>query len=176
MTADLITNAVIDLTVPKRNKWQSNENWKVNQQLREQAKLEGNLYYIPNKACKNGHFKRYVNNNCCVECAAKVKKNFRIANPAHAKAQKTKHHLKSIYGISVEEYEALAIKQNNLCALCGKPETSKLHGKIKKLSVDHCHDSKKVRGLLCASYNLAIGKLNHNSELLRKAAIYCEET
>ena len=176
MATYIITDATIDLTETKRNKWMSNENWKANQKLREEAKTKNELYYVPNKACKNGHFKRYVNNNCCVECAATVKKNLRISNPDHAKAQKIKHHLKSIYGLSVEKYEEFIKKQSNVCAICEKPETAKFKDKIKKLAVDHCSKTGKVRGLLCLNCNMGIGKLMHNPELLRKAALYCEDS
>lgn len=40
--------------------------------------------------------------------------------------------------------------------------------------MDHCHDSSRIRGLLCHTCNSGIGKLRDNPELLRKAADYLE--
>ena len=40
--------------------------------------------------------------------------------------------------------------------------------------VDHVEGTYFIRGLLCYSCNIAIGRLNHEPELLRKAAVYCE--
>lgn len=72
------------------------------------------------------------------------------------------------YGITWEEYENLLIKQNEVCAICEKPCSVN-----SRLSVDHSNNG--VRGLLCFSCNVAIGKLNHDPSLLRKAASYLEE-
>src|SRR5713226_6164342 len=52
-------------------------------------------------------------------------------------------HLKTHYGIDANDYEELLKRQNGLCAICGRPR-----GKY-RLSVDHCHECKKIRGLLC---------------------------
>lgn len=167
---------IIDASLPpKRNRWLKNASWQFNNTIRLEAKNKGDLFYNRNKACKNGHFKRYVVTDKCVECSAKGKADSKKARPEHFKAQKTKHHLKFNYGISKEEYDQLSIKQNNLCAICKLPETSMIKGVVRKLSVDHCHRTDKIRGLLCISCNLAIGKLKHNPELLRKAALYCEQ-
>jgi hypothetical protein len=47
--------------------------------------------------------------------------------------------------------------------------------KIVKLAVDHCHDTGKVRRLLCHNCNRALGLFKDNSDILRKAADYVEE-
>ncbi len=160
----------------KSNKWIHNEQWKANNTLRLIAKVNGEMFYTRTKSCKNGHFKRYVITDKCVICSANGKAKSKKENPIHAKKQKTKHHLKFSYGITIEEYEALLLKQNNLCFICQEPETATIKGMIKKLAVDHCHSTKKVRGLLCLNCNMGIGKFKHNPELLRNAALYCEET
>jgi len=51
----------------------------------------------------------------------------------------------------------MAKQQRNVCAICGKPETAERNGKPRSLAVDHCHDTEKVRGLLCGSYSPMIG-------------------
>lgn len=68
-------------------------------------------------------------------------------------------HLKHRYGISLEEYNRLLVEQNGLCAVCGQPpssENTRAHWGG-KLCVDHCHDSSRVRALLCNDCNLAVG-------------------
>lgn len=86
-------------------------------------------------------------------------------------------YLKCVFGISKEEYNNFLQKQNNVCAICKKPETRtrKLKsGEIvfRSLAVDHDHKTKKVRGLLCASCNTAIGLLKESPEILRSALEY----
>ena len=86
------------------------------------------------------------------------------------------YHLKRNYGIDDAEYQSLLVKQNFCCAICAQPETS-INGVTKKtnfLAVDHCHETNKVRGLLCQNCNVGIGKLQENSELIRKAADYLD--
>lgn len=72
------------------------------------------------------------------------------------------------YGINKEEYEALLYIQNNVCAICKGTTPGKA------LSVDHCHTSNKIRGLLCRKCNTALGMFNDDSELLAYAIRYLD--
>lgn len=67
------------------------------------------------------------------------------------------HYLQRDFGISLADYAAMAAAQDNVCAICEKAETMVLHGKVKALSVDHCHETGALRGLLCSDCNTAIG-------------------
>ena len=78
----------------------------------------------------------------------------------------SRKHALSKYGLSLEDYDILLKEQNYTCVICN------CKNKKDKLSVDHCHRTNKVRGLLCNRCNWAIGKLNDDPELLRKAADY----
>lgn len=78
--------------------------------------------------------------------------------------------------ITIEEYGALLELQNSKCAICNKEETC-IDGRSKdkkprRLSIDHCHTTGKVRGLLCHACNTAIGKFKDDVELLHKAIRY----
>lgn len=97
---------------------------------------------------------------------------FRVLNPEKAKQQDRKGNLKTIFGISVEDYDRLFEFQNGLCAICGKPESAILFGKPKRLAIDHDHDSGQVRGLLCSRCNTAIGLMNDDVDILEKAQDY----
>src|SRR5689334_6819967 len=73
---------------------------------------------------------------------------YRRANPAPSDQGDAKHgkHLKGTYGITLEEYQAMLEEQEHVCAICGGTDT-------KRLSVDHCHITEKIRGLLCRKCN-----------------------
>ena len=43
------------------------------------------------------------------------------------------------------------------------------------LSVDHCHVTGNVRGLLCRACNLALGQFEDNIKTLNKAIKYLEQ-
>lgn len=79
------------------------------------------------------------------------------------------------YGISLEDYESLAVSQGNLCKICQNPETILLRGKVMPLAVDHNHTSGKVRGLLCLHCNQGLGHFKDSIELLKNAIQYLEE-
>ena len=83
------------------------------------------------------------------------------------------------YNLTESEYNDLVVLQNNLCAICKKPESAidKRTKKIRNLAIDHCHKSHekgimKVRGLLCGKCNTAFGLLNDSVEILQSALDY----
>ena len=78
------------------------------------------------------------------------------------------------YEISVEEYLALALKQNGCCAICGGRNKEGPQRRAQHLAVDHCHASEKVRGLLCTNCNLGLGNFQDSPAFLRLAAAYLE--
>jgi len=73
------------------------------------------------------------------------------------------------YGISYIEYNNLLIKQDYKCAICKTKELNK------NLSVDHNHNSGKIRGLLCNGCNTGIGLLKDNINNLESAINYLKE-
>jgi hypothetical protein len=80
--------------------------------------------------------------------------------------------LRNSFGLTSEDYERMHAEQSGVCAICFRPETMLRWGKNTPLSVDHCHETGKVRGLLCASCNQMIGKAGDSIELLRNAIEY----
>ena len=77
---------------------------------------------------------------------------------------------KSLYGLSPEGFARMLEKQDNACAVCRKPLSPGV-GR----HVDHCHFTKKVRGILCMDCNIAIGRLKEDPELFRAALAYLEQ-
>lgn len=59
------------------------------------------------------------------------------------------------YGLTKERYEAMLLAQDGRCACCGYPPTGS-HA----LGVDHCHETGRVRGLLCKVCNRLIERVD----------------
>jgi len=78
--------------------------------------------------------------------------------------------LRRNYGITIVQYDAMMIAQNGVCAICRCP-----CGTGKRLSVDHCHETKRVRALLCDVCNTTLGKMGNSPARLRAAADYLEK-
>ena len=72
------------------------------------------------------------------------------------------------YGITEGEYWEIYEHQDNRCFICQRAT-----GVRKRLSVDHCHATGTVRGLLCTSCNRnVLGHLRDDPEALERAADY----
>lgn len=67
--------------------------------------------------------------------------------------------LRSKYGITADEYQALLGRQGGVCAICRQPEKLMRGGRVRRLAVDHDHRTGRIRGLLCHSCNATIGFL-----------------
>lgn len=74
--------------------------------------------------------------------------------------------LKRNFGITVADYEQMFSRQKGVCAICEKPETRR------RLSVDHCHKTGKIRGLLCNKCNRGLGYFYDDKNLMKKATEY----
>lgn len=94
------------------------------------------------------------------------KQRRKIANIRRAGATNKIYNLKR-YGITVEEYNALILKQNNQCAICKKRLT-----RGRGTNVDHDHSTGKVRGLLCLHCNTGMGNLMDSEDILYSAIEY----
>jgi hypothetical protein len=96
-----------------------------------------------------------------------------VTHPGEAQRNARQWNLR-LYGLTEETYAELLAKQNDVCAICLGPETQidKRTGLTRRLSVDHDHDTLKVRGLLCCRCNWAIGRLGDTHEQLARAAAY----
>ena len=101
-----------------------------------------------------------------------IKGGWPICKTCHYEVQ----HLRK-YGLTIACYENLLNLQNNLCKICGSKETTNRPDSKnpRRLSVDHCHKTGRVRGILCSSCNNMIGYSKDSSKILRAAALYLEE-
>lgn len=76
--------------------------------------------------------------------------------------------LKNLYGLTVEQFANMKALQNYSCKIC-KTHESNLK---RKLFVDHCHETGKIRGLLCQSCNTMIGTAKDNVLVLQAGIDY----
>lgn len=96
--------------------------------------------------------------NCSSECGERV----RVDN----------YYIRT-YGISREQYENMLDSSGHKCQICGgegflmKGTTHKA-----KLVVDHCHETGRIRGVLCHNCNRALGLLGDSIENLHSAVDY----
>lgn len=112
--------------------------------------------------------------------AAYNKANRNAVNARNRKWRKSherKYTLRYSYGMSVEQYDAILNAQGGVCAICKTPPDKSAKG---RLAVDHCHNSKRNRGLLCTLCNHAIERLENDPDWGTKAlnylARYIEQT
>ena len=75
-------------------------------------------------------------------------------------AYKDRINLYPKHGCSQEGRERLRQKQGGLCKLCQLPK--------QPLNVDHCHKTKRIRGLLCNACNLALRHVQDDDAFIRK--------
>ncbi len=76
--------------------------------------------------------------------------------------------LKKEYNMTTADYYTILEKQEGKCAICGQaPE-------LRRLSVDHSHETGRIRGLLCHLCNVMLGFARDSREILRAADKYLE--
>lgn len=78
------------------------------------------------------------------------------------------------YGISLEQYESMLVKQDNRCAICHEPFCQDSFGSQGrgKPHLDHSHESGELRRFLCGLCNKGLGQFRDSVELLEAAAEY----
>ena len=140
------------------------------------------------KNCKvHGHLKRHET-IACINVSGnnspRCKKCKRIKHPYNpikmksineANKEKRRHQqLSRLFNITIEDYNLMLLKQNNVCFICEKPQSKFQKGsnKTRALAVDHNHSTGKVRSLLCTSCNTAIGLLQENIPIIQKVIDY----
>lgn len=124
------------------------------------AIANGALEYLADTACPHGHYRRFVTTNNCIDCD--------IESQAKRAEKKRWERVKKLYGLSELDVAQMLIKQNCQCVICSINIKNGYH-------IDHCHSTKKVRGLLCQKCNQAIGLLQESETLFLKASQYIEK-
>ena len=99
----------------------------------------------------------------CKQCEVKKQKAYESL-PAIRDRNKF-YEAKRSYGIAPDEYVFLTERADGVCEVCGGSY---------KLSIDHCHSTGDIRGLLCHYCNMGLGAFKDNESLLHKAVAYLQ--
>lgn len=75
--------------------------------------------------------------------------------------------LKYLYKTTPEYIKGLLEKQDYKCAVCSKELKEDNHTVI-----DHCHNTKRIRGMLCRKCNIGLGMFGDDPEIVHKALEY----
>lgn len=84
-------------------------------------------------------------------------------------------HFRRKYGLELDQVEQMWKDRDGRCDLCGVAKPAPHHKGVHsahKLVVDHCHDTGKVRGLLCYQCNTALGQLGDTEAALLRIITY----
>jgi hypothetical protein len=87
------------------------------------------------------------------------------------KKDKRLYDVKRNHGLSAEEFHKLIDDAGEFCPICG----TKFEGVGAKMTaphIDHDHKNGKIRGIICSSCNLALGKFKDDPEIVEKAAAW----
>lgn len=103
----------------------------------------------------------------CRDCHNREVVKYGKKNPHKRKQWARACVLKRDFGITTADYKRMMAEQNGRCLICGIPSES--------LCVDHDHETKKVRGLLCRNCNLAVGNLRENRDIALALVRYLDE-
>ena len=147
-------------------------------------KTYGNAQYplqrIPGRLCSiSGCNKPYSSKGMCKNHYSKWR---RATDPEHRERRNAMERkrrqsqpngyqygtLRQRYGITVDELAAMEASQKGLCASC--------HQKPKRLVIDHCHSTGKVRGLLCDRCNTIAGVLEDERRMAVQEYLSCAQT
>ena len=109
----------------------------------------------------------------CKKCDKLARHEYRLNNKERFAEVSRRKQLKFKYGITLEEYDKIYREQKGCCALCETPENNVTGARrYWNFSVDHCHGSGKIRGLLCNNCNRGLGLLGDTKESLKKVLDY----
>lgn len=85
--------------------------------------------------------------------------------------------LKTLYGLTVDQYAELFAAQDGRCAICQCPKNpwtpgGGQRGRWRSLVVDHDHRTNRLRGLLCVNCNIGLGHFKDSAVHLAAALTY----
>lgn len=103
----------------------------------------------------------------CLLCRASARRDKYRTNPQRERANRARSRFFVVHGIREQDYEKMLAKQGGKCAICHQPPVAG-----RRLGIDHCHASNRIRGLLCDLCNRALGLFADNTANLQCAIDY----
>jgi Recombination endonuclease VII len=107
---------------------------------------------------------------CCLACDAVRRRLWKESHPEQYAKLKLRGQARDL-GLDPEVVERHFASHHGLCDVCGR-SPGEVVARIKRLSIDHDHETRQFRGLLCANCNTALGLLQDDPEILYAAAEY----
>lgn len=167
------------------------------QRHRDQSR-EGMRRYNSSGVCPSCGGNKTPRSELCQECkgnahtnlspeerrrkSAEYQRNRRLADPEGTRAQAReyqqkngrRYHIKSKFGITLEDWDRMLRNQSGRCYLCERP----LQGGRTDIHIDHDHHccpgrrscGKCIRGLACQTCNQGVGQFGDDPQLMRKVA------
>lgn len=128
------------------------------------ATLPTSAFYVVKRPDRPGGWV-YLTSRCrpCTIVANRVAQAKCSKKPGAAEKRLARERRRK-YGISQEQTGSLVVAQGGKCAIC--------LGALANFRVDHCHVSKKVRGLLCHPCNVSLGLIKDNPATADAMAAY----
>ena len=122
------------------------------------------------KPCTNAEVKRYrdaTDPEKLREMYQRRNLRWRERDPERYRWHLRNSNLKRLYGITADDFDRMLAEQGGGCAICGSPDPQG-----RNFHVDHCHDSKVVRGILCHPCNTGLGNFVDDPGRLAAAVAY----
>lgn len=108
----------------------------------------------------------------CKTCGRSRQIAWRKSNPHQYDSVRRNRVLKREYGITIEDYNKMFAEQKGKCLICDTHQSEV----SRAFPVDHCHETGKVRGLLCHSCNGGLGLAKDSISILRGMIAYLERS
>jgi hypothetical protein len=135
----------------------------IQQGAKRKCKKCGNIKFVGEfyiRKCKDNKHNRF--NSPCKKCS----------DINRVEGYMKSYLMKRSYGILPHQFESMMKNQDYKCAICGIHKDNYK----KEFAIDHCHNTNKIRGLLCTNCNTGIGMLQDNIEILNSAIKYLLKT
>jgi hypothetical protein len=101
----------------------------------------------------------------CRECERQRSAELHLAKSGERRAYYQKLRCRR-YGLTPADFDRMLAAQQGNCAVCGQPLGERHQ------TIDHCHRTGKVRGIVHAPCNLVLGNAREDIEVLRGAIAY----
>lgn len=126
-------------------------------------------WYSKTKGARRGKIREYGKTSYFRHREKKLLKNmaWREKNRGRLLVYRRDYSLRSNFGITAAQYDAMLSEQGGVCLICKQKCRSG-----RRLAVDHCHRSGKLRGLLCGNCNNMLGRCGDSVAVLTEAISY----
>lgn len=150
-TVEELLNKIINPISKKEKRKIYNERYKKSEKgIATKERMSKNPWHIRNREYRKQKDREYRKNN-----------------PQKEKDRSRRNQIR-LYGITEEIYNSMLEKQNSRCAICYIHQSEFK----KSFHIDHCHETGKVRGLLCRNCNIGLGHFKDSVTLLNNTIKY----